>query len=66
MDFDDIWIPRSRYPNLDNGLVKKGDKDPSVEELIPAFQKYIDGMESFCKCLTFRRPGELPDLAKDG
>ena len=32
-------IPRSRYPNLDNGLIKKGDKDPSVEELIPAFQK---------------------------
>eukprot|EP01051_Picozoa_sp_SAG22_P003452 SAG22_NODE_168_length_16723_cov_6.542409_6_plen_472_part_00 len=33
------------YPDLANALVAKGDEDPSAEELMGGFQKYIDGME---------------------
>jgi hypothetical protein len=35
------------YPDLANSLINKNDTDPSVEELMGGFQKYIDGMESF-------------------
>lgn len=35
------------YPNLANSFIKIGDADPTVEQLMGGFQKYIDGMESF-------------------
>ena len=35
------------YPDLTNSLITKGDQDPSVEELMGGFQRYVDGMEKF-------------------
>ena len=37
------------YPNLANHLITPGEKNPTVEQLMGGFQKYIDGMESFCE-----------------
>ena len=37
------------YPNLANSRIQAGNEDPTVEELMGGFQKYIDGMEAFCE-----------------